>query len=337
MARPGSGHVRPLLHRGDTMNLPRLRIPPVVDPGPRTAREPTTATANATMAENAMETREGVVRGRFLHPLVVRVDVTNTMAIQRSREVDGTTGGIETGTRDMSIGKEIGGMGREKIPLTANTRGSSGLEHQMSAKTEDRTQLLALTPVRPSCIVALIVSWCTAFSCSTFILYTGSVNCLLNSRDSIAADPRRQPARHGCGCSDSVRSSKQRQTLSWDTSSLATWWMDSTPKGREPRFTLSSSNQLIVQARRAVFGGNLLLSTLLSDLTSPQVLFLLLDTVALGFAAAVLHLRYAPAPLYESDDVVTSVLLPVITAAVDGLWVAALCVFHLVSYHRSHF
>jgi len=64
-----------------------------------------------------------------------------------------------------------------------------------------------------------------------------------------------------------------------------------------------------------------------SNLTPPQGIFLLLDAAALGFAAAVLHLRYEPAPLYESDDVTTSALLPVITATVDGLWVAVLCVF----------
>jgi hypothetical protein len=72
-----------------------------------------------------------------------------------------------------------------------------------------------------------------------------------------------------------------------------------------------------------------LVSNLASSLTPPQGTFLLLDAAALGFAAAILYLRYAPAPLYESDDVVTSALLPVVTAAVDGLWVAALCVFHL--------
>jgi len=75
----------------------------------------------------------------------------------------------------------------------------------------------------------------------------------------------------------------------------------------------------------------------LSNLTPPQGIFLLLDAAALGFAAAVLHLRYTPAPLYGSGDVVTSVLLPVVTAAVDGLWVAALCVFHRVSHHGSRF
>ena len=128
--------------------------------------------------------------------------------------------------------------------------------------------------------------------------------------------------------------------------------MDSARKGREPRFTFSSSSQLIVQARRAVFGENPLLSPILYPLSSillsvvryrisfsPHLkgIFLLLDAAALGFAAAVLHLRYAPAPLYESDDVVTSALLPVVTAAVDGLWVAALCVFHLVSHHSYRF
>lgn len=67
------------------------------------------------------------------------------------------------------------------------------------------------------------------------------------------------------------------------------------------------------------------------DLTPPQGTFLLLDAPALAFAAALLHLRYAPLPLYEPADVVTSALLPVVTTAIDGLWVAALCVFHLVS------
>lgn len=118
------------------MTLPRLRILPVVDPGPRTAREPTTATVNATMAENAMETGEGTVGGRVLRPPAARVDVTNAMAIPRTQEVDGTTGGIETETREMSIGREIGGMGREGILLTDNTRENSRLEHQMSVKTE---------------------------------------------------------------------------------------------------------------------------------------------------------------------------------------------------------
>ena len=66
-------------------------------------------------------------------------------------------------------------------------------------------------------------------------------------------------------------------------------------------------------------------------------IFLLLDAAALPFAAAVLHLRYAPTPLYDSDDVVATALLPVVTVAVDGLWVTALCVFHLVSHHRSRF
>ena len=121
---------------------------------------------------------------------------------------------------------------------------------------------------------------------------------------------------------------------------LLSWMADSARKGREPRFTLSSSNQLIVQTRRAVFGENLLLSSCLIPYRISlhfKGIFLLLDAAALGFAAAVLHLRYAPAPLYESDDVVTTALLPVVTAAVDGLWVAALCVFHLVSHHRSRF
>jgi len=127
MARPGSGHVKPLLHHGDTTTLPRLRILPVVDPGPRTAREPTIATVNATMTEKAIETREETVKGRVLRPLVARVDVTNAMAILRTREVDGSTEGIETERRDMSIGREIGGMGRESILLTDNTRGYSGL------------------------------------------------------------------------------------------------------------------------------------------------------------------------------------------------------------------
>ena len=87
-----------------------------------------------------MGTREEIVRGRVLHPLVARVDVTNAMATQRTREVDGTTGGIETETRDMSIGREIGGMGRERTLLTDNTRGDFGLEHQMSVKTEDSSK-----------------------------------------------------------------------------------------------------------------------------------------------------------------------------------------------------
>lgn len=82
-----------------------------------------------------MEIREETVSGRVLHPLVVRVDVTNVMVILRIREIDGTTGGIETETRDMSIGRETGGMGRERILLTDNTRGNSVPEHQTSAKT----------------------------------------------------------------------------------------------------------------------------------------------------------------------------------------------------------
>ena len=87
------------------------------------------------MTEHAMGTREETVRGRVLRPLVVRVDVTNAMAILRRREIDGTTGGIETETRGMSRGRKIGGMGRERILLTDNTRRNSGLEHQMSVKT----------------------------------------------------------------------------------------------------------------------------------------------------------------------------------------------------------
>ena len=93
---------------------------------------------NATMTEHAMETREETVRGRVLHLLVVRVDVTNAMAIMRTREIDGITGGTETETRDMSIGRETGGMGRERILLTDNMRGNSEPEHQMSVKTRIR-------------------------------------------------------------------------------------------------------------------------------------------------------------------------------------------------------
>lgn len=85
-----------------------------------------------------METREETVRGRVLRPLVVRVDVMNAMAILKTREIDGTTGGIETETRDTSIGRETGGMGRERTLLTDNTKGKSGPEHQMSVKTRIR-------------------------------------------------------------------------------------------------------------------------------------------------------------------------------------------------------
>jgi len=89
--------------------------------------------------------------------------------------------------------------------------------------------------------------------------------------------------------------------------------MDGTPrKGSGPESTLSSSNQLIIQTRRAVFA-----------------IFLLLDAAALSFAAAVFHLRYTPAPLYSPDHVVASALLPVITTTVDGLWVAALWLLDL--------
>lgn len=49
---------------------------------------------------------------------------------------------------------------------------------------------------------------------------------------------------------------------------VLSWMLDSTRKGREPRFTLSSFNQLIVQTRRAVFGENLLLSSCLLSLIS---------------------------------------------------------------------
>jgi hypothetical protein len=80
-----------------------------------------------------------------------------------------------------------------------------------------------------------------------------------------------------------------------------------------------------------------LLSIAISNLTPPQAIFLLLDAAALSFAAAVFHLRYTPAPLYSPDHVVASALLPVITTTVDGLWVAALCVFDLVSHQKSHF
>lgn len=114
------------------------------------------------------------------------------------------------------------------------------------------------------------------------------------------------------------------------------WRMDDPRKGREPGFTLSSSKQLVVQTRRAIFGRFLLLkfhkSAAYSNLTPPLGIFLVLDAAALGFAAATLHLRNKPAPLYESNDVVTSTLLPVVVTAIDGLWVAALCVFHRVSH-----
>lgn len=53
------------------------------------------------------------------------------------------------------------------------------------------------------------------------------------------------------------------QRKAWILRRWSPWGMDNAHKGREPRFTLSSSNQLIVQARRAVFGGNLLLSRLI--------------------------------------------------------------------------
>jgi len=86
--------------------------------------------------------------------------------------------------------------------------------------------------------------------------------------------------------------------------------MDGTRKGRRPGFT-PSSNQLIVQTRRAVF-----------------CTFLLLDAAALGFAVAVLYLRYTPTPLYD-NAVIASVFLPVVTVSVDGLWVAALWLLDL--------
>jgi hypothetical protein len=89
------------------------------------------------MTENAIERREGIGRGRVHRPLVARVEVTNVMGVLRTREVDGTTGGIGTETRDMSIGREIGGKERERILRTENIRGNSGLEHQMSVKIED--------------------------------------------------------------------------------------------------------------------------------------------------------------------------------------------------------
>lgn len=120
------------------MTLPRLRLLPVVDRDPRTVGEPTTATVNATMTENAIETRAEIVRGRVPRPLGARVDVTNATAILRIQEVDGTMGERETERKDMNIGRETRGMGRERILRTDNTRGNSGLGPQMSAKTEDR-------------------------------------------------------------------------------------------------------------------------------------------------------------------------------------------------------
>jgi hypothetical protein len=130
MARHGSGHGKLPLHRGDTTTLVRLRIPPVVDRDPRTVREPTTATVSASMTENGIETRAEIVRGRARHLLVARVDVKNTMAMPRIREVDGTTGGREIERRDMSIGREIRGMERERTPLTDNKRRDTGLGHR---------------------------------------------------------------------------------------------------------------------------------------------------------------------------------------------------------------
>jgi len=119
------------------MTPPRLRILPVVGRDHRTVREPTTATVSATMTGNAVETRAGTVIGHVLRRLVARVDVTNEMAILGIREVDGTTGGKETRTRDMNNGREIRGMERKRIYLTNNARGNSGLERQMSVKTEN--------------------------------------------------------------------------------------------------------------------------------------------------------------------------------------------------------
>ena len=81
------------------------------------------------------------------------------------------------------------------------------------------------------------------------------------------ATPRLVTTGHGCGCC-SGRFVKIKVKVNLEVNLLdllfllLPWMVDSARKGSEPRFTLSSSNQLIVQTRRAVFGEQLFLCLL---------------------------------------------------------------------------